>query len=299
MRVSPYGCYRQTERMNRQLEQILRHFLNGRHSNWEDLLPIAEFVMNAHTSATTGYTPFYLDTGMAPATPLALAVGSLIPTEGVPTTTVGVLQEWQHALVDAQVAMRLAQDRYAAQADLSRVDMELAVGQKVWLNSENVNLAGNPSKKFRQRWLGPFVVKRLVSKVACELELPRTMSRMHPVFHVSWLKPCIEDPIHPAPAQPDPILNDEGEEEFYVEEIVGHRVRKYGRGQPRLELCVRWKGYGPDADQFLPLAEVEETEAYDKYEQEMLRTLGPRGWPPPLVVSPPPQPAARGRRAGR
>jgi hypothetical protein len=285
----------QTERMNRQLEQILRHYLNGRHSNWEDLLPAAEFVMNSYSSDTTGYSPFYLDTGQVPVTPLALAVGSVLPEDGLPPTTAGVLAEWKQAREDAQVAMRLAQDRYAAQADLSRIDMTLVVGQRVWLSSEHVNLAGNPSQKFRQRYLGPFRVKRLVSKVACELELPRTMNRIHPVFHVSLLKPAVEDDIHPIPAQPDPILNDEGEEEYYVEEIVGHRVRKYGKGPPRLELCVRWRGYGPDDDQFLPLAEVEDTEAYDKYEQEMLRLLGPAGWPPALETRTP----AHGRAVRR
>ena len=77
-----------------------------------------------------------------------------------------------------------------------------------------------------------------------------------------------------------------------MEEIIGHRVRKYGRGQPRLELCVRWRGYGAEDDQYLPLAEVEETEAYDKYEKEMVRLHGPASWPPPLVVPP----ATGGRR---
>ncbi len=286
--------------MNRQIEQILRHYLNGRHSNWEDLLPVVEFVMNSYASASTGFSPFFLDTGLVPVTPLALAADSLLPDEGIPTTTSGVLQEWKQALEEAQVALRMAQDRYAAQADLSRVDMPLVVGQKVWLSSENVNLAGNPSGKFRQRYLGPFRVKRLVSKVACELELPPTLKRLHPVFHVSLLKPHVEDEIHPAQPQPDPVLNDDGEEEYYVEEIIGHRLRKYGRAAPRLELLVRWKGYDSTHDQFLPLPEVEETEAYDRYEQEMLRLLGPTGWPPKQVSSTPaPQRAGPRQAAGR
>ena len=71
------------------------------------------------------------------------------------------------------------------------------------------------------------------------------------------------------------------------------------KGQPRLELLVRWRGYGPEEDQYLPLAEVEETEAFDRYEQEMLRLKGPTGWSPALVVSVPTGSGPGIRQAGR
>jgi hypothetical protein len=94
------------------------------------------------------------------------------------------------------------------------------------------------------------------------------------------LKPYVEDPeVRPVEVPPGPVLV-EGEEEWYVQEILNHRQRRYGRGQPRLELLVRWQFYGPEEDQWLPLSEVEETEAYDKYEREMIRIHGRAGWPP-------------------
>ena len=49
----------QTERTNRVLEEVLRHFVDGEHKNWEDLLPFAAFAMNNAKSSTTGETPFY------------------------------------------------------------------------------------------------------------------------------------------------------------------------------------------------------------------------------------------------
>ena len=181
--------------------------------------------------------------------------------------------------------MRLAQDRYATAADLTRIDRTYSVGDKVWLSTEHVTLHARPSRKFRERWVGPFVVKRVVSVVAYELDLPRNM-HLHPVVHVSVLKPHVEDPIHPAPAQPPaPIVNDEGEEEFFVQEILSHRVRRMN-GRARLELLVRWVGYGPEHDLWLPEAEVEDLEAYEVYSQEMLRSLGPEKWPPNLVTAP-------------
>ena len=101
-----------------------------------------------------------------------------------------------------------------------------------------MKLKNQPSSKFKQRFLGPYIIKRVVSPVAYELALPRTL-KVHPVFHVSLLKPYLEDPINPSPPPPpEPIVNDEGEEEFYVEEILNHRVRRLGRS-PRLELLVR------------------------------------------------------------
>ena len=117
--------------------------------------------------------------------------------------------------------------------------------------------------------------------MAYELLLPRTL-RVHPVFHVSLLKAYREDPINPSPpSPPEPMVNQEGEDEYFVQELLKHRVRKIGR-RLRLELLVRWTGYGPDADEWLPLAEVEETEAYDRYEAEMRRAHGAT-WPAPLL----------------
>ena len=63
----------QTERVNRQLEQVLRHVVNARHDNWDQHLSIVEFALNNHTSQSTGYTPFFLDTGRNPITPLTFA----------------------------------------------------------------------------------------------------------------------------------------------------------------------------------------------------------------------------------
>ena len=187
--------------------------------------------------------------------------------------------------------MCLAQQQYAAQADLRRLDLSFQAGSKVLLSTEHLTLKNQPSSKFKQRWIGPYTIRRVVSPVAYELLLPRTL-KIHPVFHVSLLKPYVEDTINPAPpAPPAPIVNDDGEEEFYVEEILNHRVRRFGR-TPRLEFLVRWTGYGPDADEYLPLADVQETVAYDRYEQEMRRKHG-AAWPESLLSESNPAPSRR------
>lgn len=271
----------QTERINRQLEQVLRHVVNPRHDDWDEYLSIVEFALNNHTSEATGYTPFFLDTGRNPITPLTFAarldeLAEKARAEHVPTTTTATIEAWRDVLKDAQVAMQLAQERYAAHADIKRVDLVLQEGEKVYLSSEHVAIYA-PSSKFRQRWLGPFVVKRIVSPVAVELKLPLTLRKVHPVFHVHLLKRTVEDDINPPPPVPDPVLNEDGEEEFVVGEIIQHRLRP-GRGRSKvLEYLVRWKGYGPDEDTWLPQSELEDCEALDVYE-EVLKRQGK--WPP-------------------
>ena len=56
----------QTERVNQELEQYLRLFVNERQDDWDKLLPLAEFQYNNHTHSATQQTPFMLDTSRHP-----------------------------------------------------------------------------------------------------------------------------------------------------------------------------------------------------------------------------------------
>jgi len=56
----------QTERINQELNQFLRLFVNEQQNDWYDLLPIAEFHHNNHVYSATQQPPFLLDTGRIP-----------------------------------------------------------------------------------------------------------------------------------------------------------------------------------------------------------------------------------------
>jgi hypothetical protein len=61
-------------------------------------------------------------------------------------------------------------------------------------------------------------------------------------------------------ARPGPVLSPEGLEEYHVQQIIDSRKR--GRGYQYL---VRWTGYGPEHDRWLPGRELEDCEALDKW----------------------------------
>jgi hypothetical protein len=92
--------------------------------------------------------------------------------------------------------------------------------------------------------------------------------KIHPVFHISLLKPVIEqDPQFksrkeepPEPIEIDGYLEDE------VEEILDKRIRKFGRGQ-QVSYLVKWTGYESIHNSWVPLKNMNNCkELIDEYE---------------------------------
>ncbi len=50
--------------------------------------------------------------------------------------------------------------------------------------------------KLAPRYIGPFEIMDRVRAVAHRLELPLSLSHVHPVFHISMLRKYIPDPFH-------------------------------------------------------------------------------------------------------
>ena len=65
----------QTERMNRVLEDMLRHYVNPKQNNWDDLLSCAVFAVNNAYQESIQDTPFFLNYGKHPRLPSDLTLG--------------------------------------------------------------------------------------------------------------------------------------------------------------------------------------------------------------------------------
>ena len=99
----------QTEAANRVVEMTLRCTLHGSESiNWVRELPIIEFIINNSPSQSTRYTPFYLNYGYHPATPLDLIRDSrTTAAEGVNV----FMQRLQRISQRARQMLQRAQER--------------------------------------------------------------------------------------------------------------------------------------------------------------------------------------------
>jgi hypothetical protein len=95
-----------------------------------------------------------------------------------------------------------------------------------------------PTAKLDDKFFGPFKILDRINPVSFRLSLPSSM-KIHPVFHVSLLKPKHPDRMDlPQPEPPEPITVD-GELEYEVEAILdSKRYRK-----TTVKYLVHWKNY--------------------------------------------------------
>ena len=173
------------ERMNAVVSQTLRCLIHNTNEmkKWEILLPTVELVINSLPNSSTGFSPFFLNYGYEPVTPIQLLRGDEIArTESVASFAQRVASDWNLARQNLDRSVRLQQKYY----DKKHRDVGYRVGDLVLLSTRNLKMKGTPGK-LQKRFVGPFRVTETIGEQAYRLALPEEW-RIHPVFHVSLLR---------------------------------------------------------------------------------------------------------------
>ncbi|GJP63878.1 hypothetical protein CLOP_g20910 [Closterium sp. NIES-67] len=221
----------QTERLNQIVEQLLRAACKDEISKWDLHLPVLEFAYNNATHAATGQTPFFLCYGRHPLTPQKPTTSATVQPAHDFITTMHQLWDRTHKrLLDIQQQQKRQADRHRNDHTITHL----------------------PSK-LRPRFCGPFLVEAQVTPVTFRLRLPATW-KIHNAFHVQLLKPY-RDPntifVGRQPPPPPSVLV-QNEPEYEVESVLAHRRRRNGT----VELLIRWKGYDPSEDSWVPESDM-------------------------------------------
>jgi hypothetical protein len=239
----------QTERANHTLEDMLRAYVSDRQDDWDEHLVTAEMAYNNSVQASTGFTPYYLNSGQHPTLPMSasLPISSSSPSVVNPPDNPAAASLVSHLYTDldkARTNLIAAQERQAKYADEGRREETFKVGDRVWLSTTHMVQTGK-TPKLSARYTGPFPVCQVVSPSAYKLSLPRSL-RIHPVFHISRLRRHMDSvsqfPLREQDVRPPPDLLESGEEAWEVERVVDKREKRVGR-RKQTEYLVLWKGY--------------------------------------------------------
>ena len=209
----------QTERVNQELEQYLRVFIDHRQEQWPDWLGTAEFAYNNKIHAATKVSPFKVNYGQDP------RIGFEGRRKGKYEVAGKFVEKMRKIQEETKAALGKAQQEMKKFADRKRgEEEEYKVGDLVLLSTKNLKwqMKGRRSEKLTERFIGPYKIKGIISSNAVELELPKSI-RIHSVVNVSRVrlyKPQVEGQKK---IPPKPVII-EGEEEFEVERILNKRT---------------------------------------------------------------------------
>ena len=245
----------QTERMNRILGDMLRNYVDRDPVTWDKFLGPAEFAMNNLKNRSVGSTPFYLNYGFHPRTPLQLELGDSVPASKHYADT------YAERLAMAKKCMLAAQDRAKAYVDKNRKHVEYAVGDLVLLSTKNLAVQQG-SRKLMPKWIGPFPIDKMINPVAARLTLPPEY-RFHNVFHVSLLRHYRTD----GTVQPPKAVDfDPGTTRpvWIAERILDHETRKL-RTRTLTRYLVKWEGFGHEHDTWVDDASFVDRNPIDVY----------------------------------
>jgi len=171
----------QMERINQELEQYLRVFIDHRQEQWLDWLGTVEFAYNNKVHTATKTLPFKANYGQDP------KIGFKGRRKGKYKVAEKFVERMRKIQKEAKTALEKVQEEMKKFANRKRrEEEEYRVGDLVLLSTKNLKwqMKGRRSEKLTECFVGPYKVKGIVSSNAIELELHKSV-KIHPVVNVS------------------------------------------------------------------------------------------------------------------
>ncbi len=284
----------QSERSNQTIEIALRYHLammeNPR--NWPHCLSTIQSHMN-NTITSLGKTPNEIVYGFTPVQPTDLVRQTDVSNSFQQASTL-LRKQIADSIAWAQMTMKHDYDRKMQPLNLKPGDYVLLRLHKGYI-MPSTKLLG---PKLSQQYAGPFRIMEKVGNLAYRIDLPRHW-RIHPVVSVAQIEPVPDPSTDPykrqRPNEPEPI-HVEGDtptiKSFEIERLINKRMTAR-RGA---EYLVRWKGYGPQWDEWRNLEELQNAlELVQDYEKSMNNAVTIPGRRP-RIMNQPSNPMTNSRR---
>lgn len=242
-----------TERANRTVTTMVRMCVDDKQNNWVLKLPAIEFAINSATSDSTGYAPFFLNSGRIPQ--------SMIwhKDEAYPGVR-KFAQTMKDAVLSAHDAILFARIKQTRLANRKRKSVPFVNGDLVYLSTKNISIPKGRARKLAPKFIGPYRIIEDFGNASFRLDLPAELKQrgLHPSFHAKLLRIHIPNDDRRFPGrQINQIVSLGNSKEWAVSKISAHK----GSGTDAVFSLV-WK---TGDTSWLPLHEVSHLTAYKQY----------------------------------
>ena len=206
---------RQTERVNQELEQYLRMFINHRQEQWPESLGTAEFIYNNKAYSSAQISSFKANYRQDPR--MGFKGRKKRKYKGAErfVEKIKKIQEEAKAMLEkAQEDMKKYADRKRAEVD------KYKVGDLVMLSTKDLKyqMVERRTEKLIERFVGLYKIQKIVLSNAVKLELLSTV-KIHSVVNVSRIRRYVGQVEGQRNKQLAPVIIEE-EEEWEVERIL-------------------------------------------------------------------------------
>lgn len=231
-----------SEITNRMIGNYLRCFCDHNQGDWDTLLTSAEFAHNSANVSNMDISPFELDLGWKPKSPIELVCSQFHSSvESVNELQQRLLESFQ----DALFAHRLSQARQSAYNAKRYRPPSYKVGDEVWLSRKYFTDSASKvqvSRKLGVKRYGSFKIIEMIGKNAVRLDLPPNI-RVHPVVHVERTARVThqqKDLSNNQTIRPPVVTERDGSLLMKADRVLHDRKR--GRG---FQLLTAYKGASP------------------------------------------------------
>ena len=172
---------RQMERVNHELEQYLRMFIDHRQEQWPEQLGTAEFTYNNKAYSSTRMLSFKANYRQDP------RMGFEGRKKGKYKRAERFVEKIKEIQEEAKAALGKAQEEMKKYTNRKQVEVDnYRVGNLVILSTKDLKyqMVRRRTEKLTKRFVSPYKIKKIISLNPVELELPSTI-KIHPVVNVS------------------------------------------------------------------------------------------------------------------
>jgi hypothetical protein len=232
--------------VNKSLGNLLRSLVTEHNSQWDQILPQAEFAYNDSPNRSTGRIPFQIVYGMQPRGISELR--DLGQNEFRSAGAEDFAAEMQKLHGEIKEQLQDNNKKYKDRVDQHRRELQFEVGDQVLAHLRKERFPRGTYNKLKMKKIGPCKILRKFAANAYEIELPDNVG-ISPIFNVADLYPYREDETGGSDDQKEirwekqmPVA-----EKPQMEKIIDQRIGKRTRRKTYFEYLVKWKGH-PEED---------------------------------------------------